>query len=89
MAKWTRQIVGDVLKDKEDKSKSYIKVKADITLKAGDYLNLESKKHQLDGITKAFEEGKVNEEIFNSACERINKIPDFVMFSIVKLTKND
>ena len=89
MAKWQRLNIGDVLADKEDKSKSYIKINNDVTLKAGDYLNLESKKDQLDGITKAFEMGKVSEEVFESAKNRIEKIPDFVRFSIVKLTKND
>ncbi len=88
MAKWTRTIVGDVLKDKSDPKRSYIKIKNDVSLNAGDYLNLESKQSQLDGIKKAFEEGKVNEEIFEAATERINKMPDFVMFTVVKLTKN-
>ena len=87
MAKWKRSVLGSVLATKDDKKKFYIKMKADVTLKAGDFINLESKQNQIDSIQKAFDEGKVNEEVLEQALERIEKMPDFVKFDLVKLEK--
>jgi len=89
MSKWKRTVVGSVLAQKDDKKKFYIKFKQDVNIKAGDFINLESKQNQIDSIQKAFDEGKVSEDVLESALERIEKMPDFVKFDLVKLEKLD
>lgn len=80
MAKYIR--IGQVLKGKDDPGSSYIKMDQDVTLKKGDTLSLESKKQQLDGLAKAEESGKISSENAAKARESIEKIPDFVRFTI-------
>lgn len=85
MAKWKREVIAQV--QKNDKGGSYIKVKQDVTLKKGENLSVESKAEQLAGIDKAVADGKMSEEIAEKVRERINKIPDFVLREISRLTK--
>ena len=85
MAKWQRQVVGDVRKN--DKGGSYIKIKDDVTLKRGQCLNVESKAEQLAGVDKALADGKMSEEVAEKVKERINKIPDFILREIILLNK--
>jgi len=88
MAKWKREFVGDVLQDKNDETKFYIKIKQDISLKSGDYLNLESKQNQLDSLKGALERGSIDEDVYEKLVEKVENMPDFVKFSVIKLTKN-
>jgi len=86
--KYKKHFIGDVLVDKEDPSRFYIKVKKDYMLKAGTYLNLESKQNQIDNIKKAASEGKIGEDMAEEILIKIEKMPDFVKFNVTKLEKN-
>ena len=86
--KYSRTVVGSIVKSKDTTKPDYVTVANDIVLKKGQYLNLESKTFQLSGIDKAVADGKMSAEIGTAAKERINKIPDFVRFQIVQVTKN-
>ena len=62
-----------------------IKIEQDITLKAGTYLNLENKAFKLASLEA--NKSKMSEENYEKAVERINKMPDYVFFEVIKLTK--
>lgn len=89
---WTRRQIGKVVKKSEDKQKYAgvkefsIKIDEDITLKAGEYLNLENKAFKLASLEA--NKGKMSEEVYTKAHERIEKMPDFVFFEIIKV-KNE
>lgn len=86
--KYRRTVVGSIVKNKEAGKPDYMTVAQDYALKKGDYLNLESKKSQLEGIEQAVANGKMSADIAAQAKERINKIPDFVRFQVVHVQKN-
>lgn len=79
--------VGSVLKAKDPTQQDYIKIDNDVTLKKGDILNLESKKSRLAQLEKNVENGKVDPSVADKIREGIEKTPDFIRFSIVKVTK--
>lgn len=102
MAKYTTKTVGVIYKKANGQAES-IYVKEDITLKKGDYLNLENEKTQLASIERAVSEGKLKEdyaeerkasitEYWNQ--ERTNKdgetytMKDLVRFNVVKVSKS-
>lgn len=89
MAKFKRTIVGSVLRAKDEGSTPYIKILEDVRLAKGSTLRLENKKSQLESLNKAVENGKMGAELAAKITENINKIPDFVLFQIVQLEKND
>lgn len=76
-----RITLGSIVKGKDGKP-PYIKVNKDAVLKSGQYLNLENKQYQLDSLSKAVAEGKVKEETAEQVKERIEKMPDFVLFEV-------
>lgn len=86
--KYKRRVVGSVLKDKNDPKVSYIKMREDVVLKGGEIIRLESKKQQLASLEAAMAAGKITEEMGNTIKERIEKIPDWVLFELVKLTQS-
>ena len=86
MAKWNRTVIGSVVKGKEGKP-DYIQISNDVILKKGDYLNLESKKTQLESAESAIKAGKLAGDAQAAVLERINKMPDFVRFHIVRIEK--
>ena len=85
---YKREVIGSVKKSKEAGKGDYIQMNMDVTLKKGDYLNLESQKSQQDRIDELLENGKMTAESHAKASERIAKIPAFVRFEIVKVTKD-
>lgn len=103
MAKYSRYTVGSICKPKDTGKSDYIHLRTDpkskeMLLKAlansgedkGLYLNLESKRAQLESLQEARTAGKLKEEHADKALERINKIPDYVRFEIILLTpKNE
>ena len=89
MAKFNRLEVGAVMKSADKAKPDYIKISNDVTLKKGDFLNLESKQSKIDGINAALENGKMSAETAEKLLEYANKIPDFVRFQIVKLSKEE
>lgn len=92
MANWNRQQIGKITKKTKDKQRYEnvpefsLKIDQDITLKAGSYLNLENKAFKLASLEANKE--KMSEENYEKALERINKMPDFVFFEVIKLDKN-
>ena len=88
MAKFKRLEVGSVVKGKDGKP-PYIKVNADVHLKKGDFLNLESKANQIKGIEAAAAAGKLPEELAAKLLESAHKTPDFVLFKVVQLNKTE
>ncbi len=88
---WDRKQIGKIVKKSADKQKYEkvpefsLKIEQDITLKAGTYLNLENKAFKLASLEA--NKAKMSEENYEKALERINKMPDFVFFEVIKLTK--
>ena len=85
--KYTRRTVGSVIKAKEPGKSDYIKIKDDVTFKRGDTLQLESAQSQLASLESAVQSGKLSGELAEKIRERIQKIPDFVRFDIVQVSK--
>ena len=85
---YKRTKIGSVLKSKTDGDPDYIKLDVDITLKKGDTLSLESKKSKLASLEKAVENGKLSGELETKIREGIEKMPTFVRFEIVRVTKD-
>lgn len=85
---YKRTKVGSVLKSKDASQPDYIKIDADVTLKKGDILNLESKKSKLTSLEKNIENGKLSGELADKIRASIDKIPEFVRFEIVRVTKD-
>jgi hypothetical protein len=91
MATWNRKQIGKIVKKSEDKQRFgdvkefSLKIEQDITLKAGTYLNLENKAFKLASLEANKE--KMSEENYEKALERINKMPDFVFFEVVQISK--
>lgn len=85
---YKRTQVGSVLKSKDPTQPDYIKINEDVVLKKGDILNLESKKSKLASLEKNIENGKLSGDLADKIREGIEKMPDFVRFEIVKVTRD-
>jgi len=77
--------VGTVLKGKDGRG-DYIQIKEDITLKKGEFLNLESQASKIASLEAAIANGKLSPEVGEKMIEAANKIPSFVRFEITKST---
>lgn len=85
MAKLTRKNVGSLYKSKDAAKPNYIKIREDITLKAGQTIRAESQKFQLASIDAAAEAGKLSGENLEKARKRAEGIPDYVIAELVLL----
>lgn len=90
---YKRTKIGSVLKSKvEDGDTSpkpdYIKIDTDVMLKKGDTLSLESKKSKLASLEKNIENGKLSGDLADKIREGIEKMPEFVRFEIIKVTRD-
>lgn len=85
MAKLKRTIIGSFVKSKDPTKPPYIKVKAGITLKEGEYIRVENKKFQLDSLAAGVEAGRLSADTAESMRERIEKMPDFVLGDVLVL----
>jgi len=81
--------IGSVIKSKEPGKPDYIKVNADVVLKKGQYLNLESKAQRLASLSEAVNNGKLSNEIADKIRENVEKTPDFVRFMISYLRDSE
>lgn len=92
-----RRQVGSVMKQRDEKLRFtdeagkkipefYIKITEDINLKKGDFLNLENKKVKLASLEA--NRDKMSTEVYEAALERIEKMPDFVQFELIRVTKD-
>lgn len=84
---YSRKVIGQILKSKNVGETDYIKIDEDISLKKGDFLSLENKASKLASIQKGVESGKLSAEVAEKLTEQANRQPEFVRFSIVKVTK--
>jgi hypothetical protein len=86
-----RKKLGQVYKSKDTTKSNYIKVdlqdKGAVTLKHGQYIQVESKAYQLASIARAVEAGKLSEEQGEQAAARANKMPDFVLGELILITE--
>lgn len=103
MSKYKRTLVGSIVKGQQEKDPSgqlvvdkagkpvmkpdYVQVSNDVVLKRGDYLNLESKTMQQKSLDGAVKAGKLSGDAQAAVQERIDKIPEFVRFHIVRIEK--
>ncbi len=82
-----RTKIGAVVKSKDPGRSNYIKIDLyntdTITLKNGQYINVESKAFQLNAIREAVAAGRMSEENGEKALARAEKIPDFVLGELV------
>lgn len=89
--KWNRTKIGKITKKSKDKQRFEnvpefsLFIENDITIKGGTYLNLENKAFQLASLEANRE--KMSEENYEKAKERINKMPEFVFFEVLKVEK--
>lgn len=82
MAKKVYKNIGSVVKGRDGKP-DYIKISQDVTLKQGQFLNLESPQAKKASIEKALADGKMSEESAQKALAVVEKIPAFVRFNVV------
>lgn len=86
-----RQKLGQVYKSKDKDKSNYIKIdlkdRGAVTLKHGQYVQVESKAYQLASLQRAVEAGRLTEEQATQAEARINKMPDFVLGELILLTE--
>jgi hypothetical protein len=82
MAKY--RTIGTVNKSKDNPKETYIKVKEDVTLKAGQFVSVINPRTLADKLES---EGKVSAEIAAKIRERGEKTPDWVLFELQ--IKND
>ena len=91
--KWNRLQVGTITKKSDDRQKFEdikeftLKINQDITLKAGTYLNLENKVFKKRNLEA--NRDKMSQEVFDSAMEKVDNMPDWVVFEVVQLSKNE
>lgn len=83
---YKRLNVGSICKRKDGNGK-HIKISNDVTLKKGDYLNVESKAEQLASLNEAAANGKISEANAEKARERLEKMPDWVVAEVYQLSK--
>lgn len=70
--------IGSIVKSKDGTGK-YIKVRNGVTLKEGQYINVESKAELLAKLEQALSNGKISAETAEKQRGYIEKIPDFVL----------
>lgn len=64
----------------------YIKIKQDITLKAGTFLRVENKQFQLASLQKAIESGKLTGDTATKMLERANEMPEWLLGEVIILS---
>jgi hypothetical protein len=85
--KHKREVVASRNKGQAGKS-DYIKFSKDCSFKAGDILNLQVKEEEMQQVMKRIEEGKLSEEFGADILERLEKIPSFVVYNLVRINKD-
>ena len=83
--------IASIVKSKDPEKANYLqvdkKLAKPITLTAGQYLSVESKKFQLESLERAVAANKISPENAEKARERIEKIPDWVLGEVILVTK--
>ena len=92
-----RRQIGSVQKTKDEKlrfkdsngkpiKEFYIKITEDVTLKKGDFINLENKQVKLASLEA--NRDKMSADSYDKALERIENMPDFVQFELIRVTRD-
>lgn len=79
MSKAKYKTIGTVLKSKDfaTSKETYIKLKEDVSLKAGSFINIVNPRTLADKLA-----GKVSDDVLEKIRERGEKTPDFVLFEL-------
>lgn len=90
-----RIVLGSICKREKDGSK-YLKVNLNpnsglsaVTLRNGDFVNIETNDEQLSGAQQACADGKISEEVLAKIQKRLADQPDFVIAQAVLTRKED
>lgn len=83
-----RRVIGSIVKGKDGKP-DYIKIREDVTLRSGQFLNLENKASKIAGIRRALEMDKLSQEVAEKMLAQAEQLPEFVRFEIVLLENRD
>jgi hypothetical protein len=89
MAKKKTVIIGSIVKNKDKTKPDYIKIMNDVSLKAGQFLNLESKAERQKRLDESVENGKLSGKLVEDIQASIDKTPDFERFRIVSLVDTE
>lgn len=81
----TRKVLGAVYKSKDPTKSNYIKLAADVNLKTGQYIQVESQKFQRESLERAVAAGKLGADSASKISERIERMPEFVLAELVVL----
>jgi len=92
MGNYKRRNVGSIYKSKDKNKSDYLKVNLKpgdppLVLNNGDILQIETKEYQLKNLEQGREAGRVSDDTYEKALERINNIPDYVRASVVQSKK--
>ena len=78
-----KKVLGSVRRgEKDGKVSFYIKFDENVSFKKGESVSLFSKQDNLDSLEK--NKAKLSEEVYQKALERIEKMPDWIRFEILK-----
>jgi hypothetical protein len=81
MAKKSRFYFGKILKGNEGKS-DFLVIDKDITLKEGEFINLESKSQRLKELEESVSSGRLSQDKADDIAAKVNKQSDRVRFSL-------
>jgi len=81
MAKKSRFYFGKILKGAEGKP-DFVAIDKEITLKEGEFVNLESKAQRLKELEDSVAEGRLSQDKADDIAAKVNKQSDRVRFSM-------
>jgi hypothetical protein len=81
MSKKSRFYFGKILKGAEGKP-DFIAIDKDISLKEGEFINLESKAQRLKELEESVGAGRLSQEVADDIAAKVNKQSDRVRFSM-------
>lgn len=87
MAKKKRKVIGSIVKGKDGKG-DYIKILNDVELKAGSFINLESKAMKQKQLDTSVAEGKLTGDLVEKIQAGIDKMPEWVRFELYTLEES-
>jgi hypothetical protein len=86
-----RKKIGGVYKSKDPNKSNYIKIdlqdKGAVTLKHGEYVQVESKAYQLRSLDAALEAGRLSADSAAAAKARVEKMPDYVLGELILIAE--
>jgi hypothetical protein len=78
-----KKVLGSVRRgEKDGKVSFYIKFDENVSFKKGESVSLFSKQDNLDSLER--NKAKLSEEVYQKALERIEKMPEWIKFELLK-----